>query len=92
MILRAQMKVTPAEAIPAYDSPAPTGETLTGEVRDSEERPKSEHIRIRVTSKHLILASHYFRSMLRVILKRVWTFALQKLQKSRLLKIILLHC
>jgi hypothetical protein len=65
MILRAQMKETPAEAIPAYDSPAPTGETLTGEVRGSEKRPKSEHIRIRVSSKHLILASHYFRSILR---------------------------
>jgi hypothetical protein len=58
------MEETPAEAVPAYDPPAPIGETLTGEVRDSEKRPKSEHIRIRVSSKHLILASPYFRSML----------------------------
>jgi hypothetical protein len=58
------MEETPAEAVPAYDSPALIGETLTGKVRNSEKRPKSEHIRIKVSSKHLILASPYFRSML----------------------------
>ena len=53
-----------AEEIPVDDPPAPTGGTLTGDVRDSEKQPKSEHIRMRVSSKHLILASPYFRNML----------------------------
>jgi hypothetical protein len=53
-----------SEEIPVDDPPAPTGGTLTGDVRDSEKQPKSEHIRMRVSSKHLILASPYFRNML----------------------------
>jgi hypothetical protein len=53
-----------AEEIPVDDPSAPTGGTLTGDVRDSEKQPKSEHIRMRVSSKHLILASPYFRNML----------------------------